>query len=35
MKGRLKADGGSGSGSDRVELARGGCVMVPDERRVG
>ena len=31
MKGRLEADGGSGSGSsDRVELARGGCVMVPE-----
>ena len=31
MKGRLEADGGSGSGSsDRVEMARGGCVMVPE-----
>ena len=31
VKGRFEADGGSGSGSsDRVEMARGGCVMVPE-----
>ena len=34
MKGRLEADGGSGSGSsDRVEMARGGCVMVPESNQ--